>query len=100
MCIQWQVKREQVDVVFYQAAYTLTLVPGYRLGFALPEVAMMNNQGIGALLDRRFDQGLARGHAADNMSDFRIRLDLQSVRTIVIKFIDFQVLVAKLAEFS
>jgi hypothetical protein len=58
----------------------------------------MYQQGVRAGVDRRLDQGLAGGHSADDVLHLRIRLDLQSVRTIVIKFIDFQVLVAEFAK--
>ena len=59
---------------------------------------MMHDDRICLRQDRRFDQRLAGGYPADDIFDLRLGLDLQSVRTIVIELIDFQVVVAEFAE--
>ena len=94
-----QVIGQQVDVIAYQAGHAPALDAGNRLRLAFPEIAVMHEDGIGAEFDGGVDQCLAGGDPANQVFDLGVRLDLQTIRTVVRKLLGIEVLIAEFAEF-
>ncbi|MNK78159.1 hypothetical protein D3C87_977790 [compost metagenome] len=90
MVIQRQVESHQVDVGAkqpFQARMFLADDPGV---LVFPEIAVMDQDGIGAGLDRRVDEGQAGRHAGHHVGDLRSTLHLEAVRAIVLETRNFQ----------
>ena len=83
--IERQVKGEQIDFMPQQQRQALLQPPGDAPVLAAPEQAVVHQNGVGTLGNRRFDQGAARGDTADQLDDLRFALNLKTVRPIIAK---------------
>src|SRR5690606_15034583 len=85
MHVQRQVIGKQVDVVGQEGAQTLAPESGDTAVLALPEQAVMHEDGVMATGDRAVEQRLARGHAAQHAGHFGPSFHLQTVWAIILE---------------
>ncbi len=90
MGIQRQVIAKQTDVILQQQLQTFFANAGHGRILATPEVAVMNKNGICPLFHRGIYQRLACRHPCHQCRNGITSLHLQTVWTIIAKFIRFQ----------
>jgi hypothetical protein len=88
--IERQVVGEQVDAMRQQQLDALLQPAGDAAVLVLPEQAVVHEQRIGLVRDRRLDHRAARGDAGDDAADLFPALDLQTVRPIIPEPADLQ----------
>ncbi len=85
MHVERQVVGEQADVVGEQGAQAPTPETGHAAVLALPEQAVMHEDGVMPAGDRQVEQGLAGGHPAQHAQDLGASFHLQAVWAIILQ---------------
>ena len=85
MHVEREVVGEQADVVGEQGAQPPTPETGHAAVVALPEQAVMNEDGVMTTGDREVEQRLARGHPAQHAQHLGASFHLQTVWAIILQ---------------
>src|SRR5690606_35588739 len=83
MNIQRQVISQQADIMAQQSFQSALLHTHHTGVFALPKVAMMDEDQIALGSHRSIDQFLAGGNPADYLAHVTAPLNLQSIRAVI-----------------
>ena len=98
MGIQGQVVGEQADAVFEQHRNALASHPDQPRIFAAPEIAVVNQNGVGARSDRGAQQRKAGRHTGDDPLNAVSAFHLQAVWAIIGKAARFEQAIQKRGE--
>ncbi len=90
MRIQRQVIGKQVDAVLDQQLHPLEFHAGDGRVFAFPEVAVVDENGVGVECDGALDQGAGGGNARDQGADLVASLHLQAIGRVVLEKLRLQ----------
>ncbi|MNS90386.1 hypothetical protein D3C72_1244360 [compost metagenome] len=90
MGVERQVIGKQVDVVLDHALDALLHPPSDAPVIPAPEQAMVHKDGICPGGNGRIDQRARRGHAAHQLADLGLALDLQAVGAVVLESFGLQ----------
>ncbi len=85
MSVQRQVVGQQIDIVAQQGFQTLAADAGDATILAFPEIAMMDEDGIGPARHGNVEQRLAGGYAGNDTHDIAASFHLQPVWAIIAK---------------
>src|SRR5690606_34534381 len=85
MCVQRQMIGKEIDVMLEQGRHALLAEAGNTAVFALPEPAVMHQDGVRPAFDGGVDQGLTCRRTTQDTFGFSSSFHLQTVWAIIAK---------------